>query len=366
MPRGRHLGRCTVRVSSVLSEAWRNINSGASRVLMLGAALFMLLGALAVTEVQAVGALVRQAVEYQESGAAITTFVSAGAIDGPTCVALNDVAGVRAAGAIRSLTIQPLPLSVLPAGPIPAFEATPGFSRMLLSGSDRGSPGVWISDAVAEMLAVKVGSNLLTADGQQLTVAAVYPFPSDGRAAGLQNAIVEPVQAEGAFDECWVQTTPYNPGVVTLARMTLIADPPAGTGMTTGALNPTLGSSFDAAALFGHRATARGWVAGAIAGFAVGAVGILSRRRHLAEARHAGVEVPAQALQTLLETAAVVVAALPPAALACALLAPQIDTVSTWLLGLRILVAGGAATLFGALAAMTMIRRRSLHRYLKD
>lgn len=355
-----------MRIPSALSEAWRNVCSGASHVLILSAALFMLLGTLAVAEVQTVGTLVRQAVEYQDSGAAITTFVSAGAIDGPTCVALNGVAGVRAAGAIRSLMIQPLPLSILPAGPIPAFEATPGFSRLLLGGVDGSKPGVWIPDSVAEMLSVRIGSNLLTADGRQLVIAAVYPFPSDGRAAGLQNAIVEPVQAEGAFDECWVETRPYNPGIGALARMTLIADLPTGTAMTTGALNPTLGSSFDAAALFRRRATATGWAAGAVAGFAVGAAGVWLRRRHLAEARHAGVGVPAQALQTLVETFAAVVTALPPAGLVCALLAPQFDTVSTWLLGLRILGVGGVAALFGSLAAVTMIRRRSLPRYLKD
>lgn len=356
-----------MRIASVLSEAWRNICSGASHLLLFSTALFLLLGALAASEVTTVGALVSQATDYRQAGATVTTFVSNGAIDGSSCQALSAVDGVQATGAIRSSTTQPLPLAALPAGPIPTFEATPGFARILL-GDDKvaRTTGVLIPDDLAETLAARPGSVLLTAEGQQLAIAAVYPFFSDGRITDLQNAIVEPVPATGVFDQCWVETWPYNPDIVALARITLIADPPAGTTITTGALNPTLGSSFNAATLLRDRATAPAWIAALFIGLAVGATSVATRRRHLAEARHAGVTAQAQMLQSLIEAAAMGAAALPAATLTTALLAPAIDTTATWLLGVRVLGIGAAATLLGTALAVTSIRQHALPRYLKD
>lgn len=351
----------------MFSEAWRNIRSGSSHVLLFGAALFLLLGGLAASEVAAVGALVNQATAYRQAGATVTTFVSNGAIDGAACQALHAISGVRATGAIRSSTTQPLPLGTLPAGPIPTFEATPGFSRILLADDKVArTTGVWIPAALADTLAARSGTVLFTAAGRKMTIAAVYPFPSDGRSTDLQNAIIEPAPAPGAFDQCWVETWPYNPDIVALARMTLIADPPAGTTITTGTLNPTLGSNFNGATMLRDRATAPAWIAALFIGLAIGAVSIATRRRHLAEARHAGVHLPAQLLQTILETAAVPATALPVATIACAVLSPATDTISTWLLGIRILGIGAAATLLGAAIVTTSIRQRALPYYLKD
>lgn len=350
----------------MFSEAWRNIRSGSSHLLLFATALFLLLGALAASEVTTVGALVNQATAYRQAGATVTTFVSNGAIDGAACQAMHTIDGVRAAGAIRSSTTQPLPLATLPAGPIPTFEATPGLVRVLLPGSNAVPGGVLIPQDLADTLAARAGTSLYTSGGDRLTIAAIYPFPSDGRATDLQNAIIEPVPVTGDFDQCWVETWPYNPDIVALARMTLIADPPAGTAITTGTVNPTLGSDFNAAMLLRTRATAPAWIAALCIGLSIGAVSVITRRRHVAEARHAGVHLPAQLLQTIFETVAVPAAALPAAAIACAMITPTIDTFSTWLLGIRILGIGAAATVLGAGLAVTSIRRRALPSYLKD
>ncbi len=352
-----------MRLASIGSEAWRNVRCGASHVATWTAVLVALIGGLAVTEAIVVRGLVEQAERFQAAGANVTTFVANGAIDGGTCQALTAVPGVQISGALRS-TARPLALGALPSGPIPAFEVTPGFAGLL--GVAATDAGVLIPLDVAQTLDVGPGSEVLTADGRVVHIAATFPFPSDGRATDLQNAILEPVSGTGTFDQCWVRTWPDNANIVALSRMVLIADAPDGTTVSTGLLNPTLGSAFDGADRFAHRTTALAWAVAVAVGIVAGLAAIYLRRRHLAEARHAGVGMAAQLLQVMLETCAVLLAVVPISSLACALAAPAEDSRAVWALGARVILVGSAATLFGAAIGVTTIRKRLLIRYVKD
>ena len=117
-----------MKPAAVFSEAWRNLLSGASRAVWFILALTIFgAGLWGIADVSATGALISKANAYKASGAAITTFVAQGQIDGRQCAQLSEVPGVTAAGAMRS--VDNVKLLALPGSPFRRKKSRPHSPR---------------------------------------------------------------------------------------------------------------------------------------------------------------------------------------------------------------------------------------------
>ncbi|WP_227748784.1 hypothetical protein [Oerskovia douganii] len=355
-----------MRASSVVSEAWRNVATGTTRAALFAAVLVVVVGSLAAVDVRAVVGVIEGAREYRDAGASVQILEAPGQVDGARCEALTGVDGINAAGALR--VGSPLRALNLPSSELTGLEATPG----LLGALDRGrvaGAGLWLSADLAEALGVTTGDSIATNAGPA-RVGAVYPYPDDGRDRALGYAAVAPVPATGLFDSCWVEIWPVDPETAILLRTALVADPSSEAQPTQKQLNGRLGATYDASAEFADRLTKPAPVAAVVLGLALGLVAIRLRRLELAAALHARVPRAALTWQVLLETAVwsgvAVIVAVPALWWFAAGVGLPTDQVSTWILGMRTVLAGAGAVLIGAVAAALTTREKHLFKYFKE
>lgn len=360
-----------MRLTAILDEAWRNTRTGASHFTLLALGALVIVGGLATAETLTVNALVHRARDYVDAGGDITVIATppglddGHSLDGASCEALASLPGVTAAGALRT-SDQKLTLAALPHNPYGVYEASPALRDVLDVTGTPATPGVWLPDAVAAATRSAADTTLPLSDGTTLRVSGIFDYPNDGRPVQLLNAIVTPVTAQNAFDECWIRSWPTAPGLIELANSLLAADADPDVIVTTGRLNGTLAATFDGASQFAARPTAPAAPVAFVAGAVLGAVAIRTRRRPLAHHRHLGVPVTAQALQTLVETLAWAVAASIIAVAGTGALATANAFLQTWSLALRVIVLGATGCIAGALLALTTIREASLFRYVKE
>ena len=349
----------------LLGEAWRDIVGGVAGVVLFGLLLAAtLLGAVGM-DLATVGALVDRAQQFQAAGASVMTIQSPGHIDGAACESLNQVAGVRAAGALRP-AVGDLTLDKLPQAGIAGFEVTASLPSVLRS--EGAEPGVHMSSAVGESLGVGVGRSVSFRGLVPGLVAGLFPWEeTDGRRGGLGYSVLIPVDADAPFDECWADVWPVSPNTRELLLLT--AMPAAGQEPPTlGQLNTTLGTGFDGAASFSQRPTR--WLPLVVAGvaFGLGFVATWWRRLEIASDLHAGVTRADVSLKHLVETAAcgLVGAALPVAAVVvmAAGLPPSDRVVAAGVAGSDV-AAGIGAMLAGTLVVLALIRERHFAQYFR-
>lgn len=151
-----------MRMSSIISEALRNLLSGTTRAGLLALAAGLAALALAVVDIATVAALQRQADTFHRSGASVQVLLAEGMVDPVSCDRLGQVPGVHGAGALRQRAS--ITLSAVERNPIPAFDVTPGLRR-LLAIPDAAGTGVWVSRDLAHTLGVSPSSSLATASG---------------------------------------------------------------------------------------------------------------------------------------------------------------------------------------------------------
>ena len=355
-----------MQAASVASEAWRNVRTGTTRALLLACVLVVALGSLAVVDMRAVIAVAQGADDFRAAGASTQVFTLAGGVDAQRCAALASVEGITASGAVRA--VPALRLHNLPSTDVPLFEVTPGFLAVLGQVPDPG-PGVALSQSLATAIDAVPGLTIATTAGPGV-VGSVYPFPEDGRNAGLAYAALAPVPATGLFDACWAQVWPADDRTANLLLLTAaFASPDAAGQATLDQLNSRLGQTYDPATLLRERPTRFAAYAAITAGFALGVVAIRARRLELAAALHSRVARTALTWQILLETAtwvgAAVVILTPVLALVAAYNNPE-PPGDYWAIGLRIIAAGAAAVLLGAACATATTREKHLFRYFKE
>lgn len=179
-----------MKAAALWREAWRNITSGTTRVVLFATIAAVAGSLLVAAEVLTVRSILDDAKEYRDSGAATLILTAGGRVNGQACTALTQIDGVTAAGAIRE-SPQKLVLAALPGAPISAFEVTPGFAA-LLSPARLDGPGIAVSEQVASERGVSGGETLSFHDGGYAKVAGAFAYPSDGRRAGLGWAALEP------------------------------------------------------------------------------------------------------------------------------------------------------------------------------
>ncbi|QPK81814.1 hypothetical protein G7Y41_03040 [Schaalia sp. ZJ405] len=277
-----------MRWSSIWSEALRNLVSGTSRALTWVLVLSCVTGVSIIAELFQAHDVTVAARTYVNSGASITVLDSPGHIDGLSCEALNSVDGVRAAGALRHEQEQRLTLSALPSAPIPLASVTASFPQVLHADVSP-LPGVILSDQITKSVPASPGSVIATADGD-VTVAGLYSYPDDGRAAGYGYLVLTPTTAKEAFDECWVDIWPQNEATQNLIYMALIPSDPSDSKPTQKLqLNTTLGASFSGQAQFDSRITRFLPVIVGTVALIIGFLSVRTRRLEFASALHAGV-----------------------------------------------------------------------------
>lgn len=276
-----------MRWASILSEAWRDVISGASRALLWAVIVVMATGGAFAAELVQLKGLYVAADEYVSKGASINVFKAAGQINPAACEALNQVPGIRAAGAIR-LVEDKVTLTALPSAPVPLAEVTPHFPD-ILKAQTAPVNGVIASEQVHAYTQVEPGHELDTRQGK-IPVSGVYPYPEDGRVPGYGYLLLSPTNKGGGFDECWVDIWPESPEKTALLHTTLMAS--TGEERQTpqlSQLNPTLGSSFQAVKLYQQRITRFLPAAIGVVAMSVGFALVRIRRLDYAAALHARV-----------------------------------------------------------------------------
>ena len=360
-----------MRLSAILSEAARNIGHGTTRVVLFALLLGSIAGGLAVADALAVYTLESQAQTFRQSGAATRILQSESAIRGTVCDALaNGSNSVSAAGALSETT--PIDLAALPTTSIPAFRVSPGL--VALMGGAPEHAGAWISDTLAETLAVAPGEMLQTSTGM-VTIAGIYPYPNDGRDNRLGFAMLIPVAADRTFDECWATAWPLGESTDLLLRSSAFA-PGSTDALQIGQLNKTLGATFHGALAFDSRITKFAYPLIAVAGLSLGWASIRARRLEHAAALHAGQRRPEQLTTIIVETATW---GLLGSAIAGILLlvpmigsdlwgspAPQPSTTSVLPIVIAALPIALGSALVGASIAAFTTRERHLFRYFKE
>ena len=358
-----------MRLRSILEEAWLNLRGGTSRGAIFAIALAVILATFAGAEVITVAALENQADRFRNAGGSTLIYTAQGQISGSACDALAAIPTVRGAGAIRRATVDET-ATALPGTTVPTFDVSPTFGGFTALGRPPAGQGAIISDELSAALQVKAGGILHLVSGST-RVAGVYDYPQDGRAPGLGYAILIPTGVSKPFDACWVESWPQTSAIEGLLTSVVISR----TGSHTEAppvlaqLNGSLGRSFDGSGLFNSRLTRWAAYAAAAAGFLLGLLSVRLRRLELASARHAGVRSTAQITQIAIETlmwagCSVAIALAGVILLARATQATQPGTLVD--LGGRVLEAGGASVVIGAIVGAALASERLLFRYFKD
>lgn len=352
-----------MRLSSVLSEAGRDIRSGTTRFATFALLLASTTGIAGAADVGTVASLTRDASAYVASGAATRTAALEGGIDGAACDALAGHGDVLAAGALRPG--PGLALSSLPGATLSTFEVTPGLAA-LIADSD-GRAGAWLSPTLAERLGAAAGDELGTPQGP-LPVAGVFVHPDDGRDSRLSSAVLLPGDASRPFDECWARAWPQGGSTDDLLRSTTSSSAGPTASLSLGQLNASLGSTFDTDAV-GERLTRWAPAVAAVTAALLGVVSVRRRRLELSGARQAGQSRTAQLAVVVVETAAWAVCGAVVAsgltALTLLLDAGSLVDFPAHLLTAAPLAAAAGAVLASALTTAT-IRRRDLVRWFKD
>lgn len=355
-----------MRWASILSEAWRDVVSGASRAELWALIIVMAAGGAFAAELFQLKGLYAAADEYVTKGASVNVFKAAGQISPAACEALNQVPGIRAAGAIR-LVEDKITLTTLPSAPVPLAEVTPHFPDILRVHSMPVN-GVIASEQVHTYTQVEPGQELDTNQGK-IPVSGVYPYPEDGRVPGYGYLLLSPTTKGGGFDECWADIWPESPEKTALLHTTLMAN--KGDERQTpqlSQLNPTLGSSFQAVALYRQRITRFLPAALGIVALSVGFALVRVRRLDYAAALHARVPrhdmylvILGQTLIWLLPTLAVLELLV---VVMSTLIVGNLDTTAL-LLTNRIIMVIPLALILGLSIAWQFTREKHLFRYFK-
>ena len=354
-----------MRLSGIVSEAWRNLVSGTARAGWLALCAALVVAGVTVVDVFFVADLQSRAARVHAAAADVRVLTVDGQqVDPKACRNLNRAPNTTA-GALRAR--DPITLSGVDAYPIPAWEATPELGR-ILGVADPSAAGVWLSTELAGRLGVGPGSTLATREGP-MRVGGVFPSPDDGRDTRLAYALVVPITAQRGFDECWARVWPVNPEVDELLRTSTFTRPDDTKTIVLGQLNNNFGSRFSPSTEFDARSTRWiGWC-GVAAVFVLGLVAARLRRLEYASALHArqrkvdqlataGVEALAWSVcAVLLAKAAIVGVALAVAPSEALLVAGLPDPV---------IAAIPLAATAGMLLGVGLVRERHLFRYFKE
>ena len=356
----------TLSWRALLSEAWRDCLSGTARVGILTVLATALVGGVICADAFSLRSVSVEAASFRVHLGSVRVLQAQGSIDGATCEALSRIPGVRA-GAVRSVESGLSPLA-LPASSLPLYEVTPGTVSLL--GTTSADPtGILLPEQVAEELGTSQGAllPLVPLAHGQAEVAGTYPWDeNDGRRPGYAYAALAPVPAMGTFDECWYESWPHSDDVDALVRSTLVGSDDQNAQVL--AMNPTRGTTFDAAGQLRHRPTWWAWIAASTIGVVVGASTTWWRRLEIASALHAGFRTSDTTFLQLCEAVSWVGCAFVLTSAICLTIlsgAPPSDRSDLMRLVATEGICAASWTLIGVVIASTTIRERQLFAFFK-
>lgn len=353
-----------MRRREIVVEAIRNVRSRASRPLSLFACLVVLVGLLAALDGANVVSLMDAYRNFVSSGATIMTASGKGLLDARECESYAGVGPVSSSGAARDHgSIQ---FDLMPSNPVPLWEVTPGFARILLRSTSTPGPGIVLSDQVAEAIGRTTGDSVGTDLGSQ-TVSAVYDYPDDGRVPGFGWAALSVVSPSGSFDQCWVDVPSSDE---TLAMLPLASATSGSAGnVMLGQLNSTLGAHFDIAGSIESRPSRLASVASFLLCFLIAGAFVRSRRVELASALHIGVPKTDLVAQVLLEYLCIALPALFVLASGCVIFSVRLSQDEPLVLLtplLKIVVSSLCGVVLGVIVLSASVRERLLYRSFRD
>ncbi|MDR0435588.1 MAG: hypothetical protein LBH11_02295 [Propionibacteriaceae bacterium] len=354
-----------MRARSVISEAGRNLACGTSKPLLFALLVAVLSGVLAVADVSAIARVDAAAVRFQAAAASMRGIAAERRIDAASCDALARLSTIAASGALS--TGEVLRLDAAPMTQFHTYRVSPGFGSLLGVGGAT-TDGVWVEAELAAALGLQAGMTVPTERGD-LTVAALYRWPNDGRDARLGFSILIPESASEPFDECWMSSWPVLPSNDDLLLSTAYVIPGSNAALQVVPLNKNLGRDYDANAEFTSRVTSEARWFALLAGVALAVVAVSRRRMEYAAALHAGQDRTSQLLTVLLETLVWAGAGALTGTVTCLLaarLSGVTDWYTTWLVTVRCPVLAFIGALLGSAGAILCIKERLLFRYFRN
>lgn len=359
-----------MKLSSICSEAWRNILNGSSHCILAILVLTFLTVGSSSFEILTSANILRQASQYKASGGNIMVLSAEGGVDGQACEHLSELNDVQASGAIRES--DQLIASALPDTKIPGYTVTAGFTQVLHAREHTESQGVLISDELAKTLGLQAGNELALKDGRHARIRGTYAYPDDGRTPGYSYAILSPTASAGTFDSCWVSVWPQTDSTQSAiwSVLTPSAKSDKNSSITLGQLNSSLGTIFDGQSLYRARTSKMLPAMAACVGFALGYAIIRIRRLGIASALHCGVSKVALLLQICIESLLIIlIAAVITISLADMAVIQYIDAIDRQQVLLAALcpsITGCASYFLGTLACTLVIKERHLFIFFKE
>lgn len=238
-----------MRLRAVFTEIWKDTISGMARSGSLTVCVFLMVFGCAGIDAMQIIALEGQVNEFKNAEGDVSLLKSTKGIDGRICSMLDESTRIEASGALRQH--DDMTLLALPHNPITVYEVTDGFLDVV-DGSRHDHQGIWLPYVLAEKLGVQEGSMIQTTQGV-IRIAGVYDWAEDGRDSRLGYAVLVPVPAAGAFDECWTSVWPMADVSTEMRQSVYASSDPSKT--QTGSLNYARGESLDAYGLFASRLT---------------------------------------------------------------------------------------------------------------
>ena len=364
----------TMTPRALAREMWRDITTGTAWTgiwtLIVAAVLIAGVG----IDLLALGRETAAAQHYRDSLSSVHVIEAHGRIDAASCQALSRIPAVRGAIALRAIE-RGMRADAMPSTRLQTWEVAGDAAAVLtIAGETTGTTdpatvgGVILSEQVARDLGATPGE-AISLDGAQGTVSNVYSWDeNDGRRTGFAYAVLVPVPAAGAFDECWVNAWPLNSAIDALMRMSVIPSGGEQSQASSSQVNTSLGTGFDGPARYAKRLTRpMVWaMSGLLA--VIGTLVVRRRRLEFASDLHAGVSRADLMLKILAQNCTVAAAACLltiPAVTAIILRVPAGDRAALWTLaGLEAAVAVGVFLLAG-LAATWVLRENRLFAYFK-
>lgn len=356
-----------MKLRSALSEAWRNLLSGATRAPLLVGVFVALVGVLLVADVRSVIDVQQAATRFREAGGAVSVLETSNkGVDAVACEALAETAGIDSAGAVRaSGTTRALGL---PSTDLTVWEVTPGLLEQLVqtsSATGSTAAGIWLTVDLATVLAAGPGDSVETTQGPTV-VAGIFDWPDDGRRRIFGYSVLSPVPAIGEFEQCWAEVWPVDDDTTALLYTT--TDSTRG-DEALGQLNSSFGRSFDGIAMLDGRVTKWAPLISAVLAIGLSATAIRVRRLELAAALHARVSRPILTWQHIAEASAWLSAGaiiLTAVNLVLSATAGQGAVAETWVIGEYTIASAFGGGVLGTVGAVVATRERHMFRYFKD
>lgn len=359
-----------MKLTAVFREASRDVSTGTSRTLFSWVVYVALVGLLVLHELFTVTGIIDRAEAYQAAGANTHIVISDGRIDGAACEALSRDHDVQS-GAMRKVP-EKLRVAAMSSVPLDQWVATTGMTGILDATGPDGEAisraGVLVSEQVTDELGP--GFLPLATDAGDLTFAGVFPYPDDGRMAGLGfSAIAPEIVQSKPYDQCWVKSWPEHPDTLSLLNSVVFpADSADAEPQVLTQWNTTLGASFDGATQFEQRISRFDSYLAILLGAVLGFFTVRLRRLELASARHAGALTAAQLMTQLLQQGVWIVLGSVLLTSVTWLLALGYPDATAALLGLalRSVALGAVGAFSGVTIAVCTIRERSLFAYFQN